>query len=119
MYIWKYVKTMNIDVKMTEKKLHKNNAHLINHCIISQLRVWFINGKSNKCYKLFDVACKTFLYHEINDRYTDFFDIILGNFHRDYHISKTKKKLHQLKNKVISFTTLMKYFTNIIINIYM
>lgn len=74
---------MNIDVKMTEKKLHKNNAHLINHCIISQLRV------------------KTFLYHEITDRYTDFFDIILGNFHRDYHISKTKKKLHQLKNKVI------------------
>lgn len=101
MYIWKYVKTMNIDVKMTEKKLHKNNAHLINHCIISQLRVWFINGKSNKCYKLFDVACKTFLYHEITDRYTDFFDIILGNFHRDYHISKTNKKLHQLKNKVI------------------
>lgn len=100
MYIWKYVKTMNIDVKMTEKKLHKNNAHLINHCIISQLRVWFINDKSNICYKLFDVACKTFLYHEISDRYTDFFDIILGNFHRDYHISK-KKKLHQLKNKVI------------------
>lgn len=89
MYIWKYVKTMNIDVKMT-KKLHKNNAYLINLYIISQLLVWFINGKSNICYIFFDVACKSFLYHEITDRYTEFFDIILGNCHRDYHISEKK-----------------------------